>query len=68
MGDRENQLEEKLFAAAIELQPPQRRAYLSEACANDPELRKKVESLLHAHEKAGGFLGDRPAVNWRSSP
>jgi serine/threonine-protein kinase len=67
MGNRTSQLEEKLFAAAIELQPSQRRAYLWAACANDPELRKKVESLVRAHEEAGGFLRDRPAKSWQWS-
>jgi hypothetical protein len=62
MGNRTSQLEEKLFAAVIELQPSQRRAYLWSTCADNPELRKKVESLVKAHEEAGGFLRDRPAM------
>src|SRR5437867_3048017 len=33
-----------------------RAAYLEEACAGAPELRRKVEALLRAHEEAGSFL------------
>ena len=67
MGTSANQREEKLFAAAIELQPSQRRAYLSEACADDLELRKKIESLLQAHDEAGSFLRGRPVIGERST-
>jgi formylglycine-generating enzyme required for sulfatase activity/serine/threonine protein kinase len=54
--------EETIFANALkETDPTQRRAYLDQACAGNASLRREVEALLHAHEKAGGIL-DRPAV------
>ncbi len=51
-----------LFDHARDLETPiQRRAYLDEACAGAPELRKKVDALLKAHGEAGSFL-EQPAV------
>ena len=52
---------EALFEAAVHLAAAERAAYLDRACAGQPELRASVESLLRAHEAAGGFL-DEPAV------
>jgi serine/threonine-protein kinase len=49
----------EIFAIAVELPPPQRQAYLEQAC-NDEKLRRQVEALLAAHARAGSFL-DRPA-------
>jgi serine/threonine protein kinase len=54
-------VKEKL-QAALDLEPEKRRAYLDEAAGSDPELRRELESLLVAHEKAGtGFLNTPPA-------
>jgi serine/threonine protein kinase/TPR repeat protein len=39
-----------------------RRAYFDEACANRPEIRQKVDALLHAHANAGSFL-DSPLIS-----
>ena len=47
--------------AALELRPPERAAYLDQACAGDAALRKQVEALLQAHEQAEGFLDAPPA-------
>jgi serine/threonine protein kinase/tetratricopeptide (TPR) repeat protein len=52
---------ESVFAAAAALAADQRAAYLDRACANDPELRRRVEALLHAHDRREHFL-DRPAA------
>lgn len=53
--------DETIFAAALEKpNPAERSAYLAEACA-DPEQRGRVEGLLAALEKAGGFL-EKPAA------
>ncbi|MCI0703573.1 MAG: protein kinase [Planctomycetia bacterium] len=53
--------DETLFAVALEkADPVERRTYLDSACG-DPDQRKRVEGLLEALEKAGGFL-DKPAV------
>jgi eukaryotic-like serine/threonine-protein kinase len=46
-----------IFAEALRLtNPAERTAYLARACAGDPALHKNIESLLHAHERAGQFL------------
>jgi serine/threonine protein kinase len=49
-----------LFQAAIEREPSERAAFLDEACAGDPDLRKEVESLLACDEK-GSSLIEGPA-------
>jgi serine/threonine protein kinase len=52
--------EEAIFDAALALSPEQRAAYLDQACAGDSQLRRHLDILLLAHERAGGFL--EPAV------
>ncbi len=52
-----------LYQAALERDPEERRAYLDEACANDPELKEKVASLLSAGAEASRLF-EQPA--WRS--
>jgi serine/threonine protein kinase/TolB-like protein/Flp pilus assembly protein TadD len=42
--------------SALEREPNERAALLDEACAGDTELRREVESLLEAHERAGDFM------------
>src|SRR5688572_13779699 len=51
---------ECIFAEALMRSSAERRRYLDEVCAGDVERRQDVESLLEAHEKAGGFLDDIP--------
>jgi serine/threonine protein kinase len=49
--------EETIFAAALQkATPAERAAYLEGACADDPELRRRVEALLRAHEQSGDLL------------
>src|SRR5262245_9936124 len=51
-----------VFDEAVELaSPADRAAFLDRACAGDPELRGRVEILLHAYADAGSFL-ERPPV------
>ncbi len=45
-----------IFDAALELTPELRAAFLDKACEDDPATRKRVESLLGAHEAAGKFM------------
>jgi serine/threonine protein kinase len=46
-----------IFDAALEIVlPGERAAYLDQACADAPELRQKVETLLKAFADAGSFL------------
>jgi serine/threonine protein kinase/tetratricopeptide (TPR) repeat protein len=42
------------------LDPSQRAAYLEKACADDPELRKRIEALLAVHDRAASFLETPP--------
>ncbi len=55
----EFQREQELFDAAIQLPPADRAAMLDKSCADDRQLRQRVEALLKSHELAGGVL-DRP--------
>ena len=50
-------LDEALLRTAEE-----RAAFLAEACANDEELRREVESLLAAHERAEKRFMQAPAL------
>jgi eukaryotic-like serine/threonine-protein kinase len=43
---------DKLLDSALKFAPDQWAAFLDEACAADEELRKEVESLLLAHQRA----------------
>jgi tetratricopeptide (TPR) repeat protein len=45
-----------IFSHAIDLQGPQRDAYLDEACRDRPELRAEVEELLRVEAGSGDFL------------
>jgi serine/threonine protein kinase len=51
-----------VFDRAHEIDSPdERRAYLDQACAGAPEVRREVEALLRAHDAApGSFLNDSP--------
>jgi eukaryotic-like serine/threonine-protein kinase len=54
--------DETVFAAALRWDTPaQREAYLDEACAGDPERRRRIEDLLHAQAEADTFLDRSPA-------
>ena len=54
--------EREIFIAALQKDDPvDRRAFLDEACAKQPKLRRAVEELLGVYEKAGSFL-QHPAV------
>ena len=52
--------ESGIFKAAVKLPPDRRAAYLDQACGSDAELRREIESLLHAHDTSGSFLEDVP--------
>jgi serine/threonine protein kinase len=61
------QQEEALFEAARNLSSqPAREAFLDQACAQDPELRAKIESLLKADAEAEEFFND--ALKFRNLP
>lgn len=52
---------DQLLDAALELPSAERAAYLDQACSNDSELRRKVESLLRSEEEAKSFI-EAPAA------
>jgi serine/threonine protein kinase/WD40 repeat protein len=54
--------EASIFLEALKRpSPDERAAYLDQACGGNDELRRSVELLLRANDKAGGFLADSPA-------
>ncbi len=46
----------RLFDEAFDLEPQHRSAFLAKACAGDDELRRNVETMFDARERAGDFL------------
>ncbi len=58
--DRWQKIDE-LLDQALELAAEHRASFLKEACADDEELRREVESLLAAHERSGSFIETNPA-------
>jgi eukaryotic-like serine/threonine-protein kinase len=44
---------EEVFEAVLQLPPPERPAYLEQACGNDLKLRNQVETLLLSLDRAG---------------
>ena len=46
---------EKLYHAALELEPRERSRFLEEACRGDDDLRRKISRLL-AEEASTGIL------------
>jgi hypothetical protein len=53
--------ERELFAAALEVPDPHRRAvYVQSACGGDPMLLKNVETLLRSHDETGGTPSHPP--------
>jgi predicted Ser/Thr protein kinase len=51
----------EIFHAALEREGVNRAAFVVEACGVDADLRREVESLLSAHDRAGDFL-EQPAA------
>jgi hypothetical protein len=61
------QQEEALFEAARNLSGlPARNAFLDQACAGEPELRERIETLLKVEVEADDFFND--AFKFRNSP
>jgi len=51
---------DRIFQAALALDPQRRRAYLEEACGADQKLRDEVKSLITSDEEGLSFI-DEPA-------
>src|SRR5947199_5414450 len=47
---------EEIFHAALDQEPDQVGAFLDMACDGDELLRRKVETLLASHQRAGSFI------------
>ena len=45
-----------IFTEVLGLAVEARPAFLDRACAGDENLRSKVEALLRAHDRVGGFM------------
>ena len=52
-----------LFMTALEREAAKRAAFLDEACADDPALRRQVEALLHAHEDSHALAIENRLLN-----
>ncbi len=54
---RENwQKVKAIFDSAVEVAPDDRSAFLNDACADDEELRREVETLLASSDEAESFM------------
>jgi len=53
----------ELFGAALDRPAEDREAFLRASCGGDDELRREVESLVAAQERAGGFLSSPALVD-----
>jgi serine/threonine protein kinase/tetratricopeptide (TPR) repeat protein len=63
MTDAERWIEiERLYHAALERQPNERRSFVEQACAQDQDLRRELESLL-AHDAPDDDFLDSPAID-----
>src|ERR1051326_3385697 len=62
-ANEETILEHALSFASVE----ERNAYLFGACAGNEDLQKRVESLIEAHDAAGGFLNKKSASGRRTA-
>src|SRR5260370_14395992 len=48
---------ESIFAAAVEISTEaERRRFVEQACADDTELKQRVEEMVENHFRAGNFL------------
>src|SRR5262249_42587803 len=65
--DESSNREATILSNALELPADQREAYLDQACADDPNLRLRVENLLKAHQSAAGFMADSPVPAQQST-
>ena len=61
MKPERNRQIDGVFQAALARNQAERAAFLDEACAGDPALRREVEALLSSDEQAEGFI-ESPAI------
>jgi serine/threonine protein kinase len=53
----------EILEKALSLESARREAYLDQACGEDSELRREVDSLVAAHEQAGSDFLNVPAFD-----
>src|SRR5688572_16813293 len=53
--------EQSLFIEALERPSAERSMFLDEACANNPDLRRRLVKLIDSHEARASFM-DQPAA------
>jgi len=56
-----------LLAAALEVEPGARSAFLDQACAQDPSMRPELDRLLAAEERAGPDLLNSGGIFYREN-
>lgn len=56
----------ELFQEALQHEREERYSFLREACGDDPEMLRAVESLLQADSEAADFLEENPGAYLRS--
>lgn len=61
MPDRYWEQLEEIFQQALDLPDEERASFLAETCADDEDLRRRVDELIVAYRKAGDFI-ESPAV------
>src|SRR6184192_2013019 len=52
----------ELFTEAVQLPIEERAAFLDRACAEDEDLRRRIEALLRSNDRVGAFLEQPPEV------
>ena len=52
----------ELFTEAVQLPIEERAAFLDRVCADDQDLRHKIEALLKSNDRAGDFLEQPPTT------
>jgi len=52
----------QIFTEALRLPPEARLDYVDQTCAGDENLRRKVQALLRANDRAGRFLDELPSA------
>ena len=56
--DKQGESAERLFEEAVDLPRDRRSAFLDDACAGKPTLRRVVEELLDSNDQLRGFLSE----------
>jgi hypothetical protein len=58
-----------VFLEAADYQDPADRAtILDRECSGDPDMRRRIEALLKAHDEFNSFLNDPVVVDTSSAP